>query len=75
MIRNRRVERKRKKKAKRESFMRYEGWEGFVPGKWCNKEVDVRDFIQNNYTPYEGDGSFLAPATENTKKLWQIVSY
>ncbi len=53
--------------------MQYKGWEGFVPGKWCNKEVDVRDFIQNNYTPYEGDGSFLAPATENTKKLWEIV--
>ena len=53
--------------------MQYKGWEGFTPGKWCNKEVDVRDFIQNNYTPYEGDGSFLAPATENTKKLWEIV--
>ncbi len=54
-------------------MMQYKGWEGFVPGKWCNDEVDVRDFIQCNYTPYEGDGSFLAPATEATTKLWQIV--
>ena len=53
--------------------MQYEEWEGFVPGKWCDDEVDVRDFIQRNYTPYEGDASFLAPATEATKKLWQIV--
>ena len=54
-------------------MMQYKGWEGFVPGKWCNDEVDVRDFIQRNYTPYEGDSSFLAPATEATKKLWAIV--
>lgn len=53
--------------------MQYEEWEGFIPGKWCDDEVDVRDFIQRNYTPYEGDASFLAPATEATKKLWQIV--
>ena len=54
-------------------MMQYKGWEGFVPGKWSNDEVDVRDFIQRNYTPYEGDASFLAPATEATKKLWAIV--
>ena len=54
-------------------MMQYKGWEGFVPGKWCDDEVDVRDFIQHNYTPYEGDASFLAPATEATKKLWDIV--
>ena len=54
-------------------MMQYKGWEGFVPGKWCDDEVDVRDFIQRNYTPYEGDASFLAPATEATKKLWDIV--
>ncbi len=54
-------------------MMQFKGWEGFVPGKWCNDEVDVRDFIQHNYTPYDGDASFLAPATEATKKLWQIV--
>ena len=53
--------------------MQNKGWEGFVPGKWSNDEVDVRDFIQRNYTPYEGDASFLAPATEATKKLWDIV--
>ena len=54
-------------------MMQYKGWEGFVPGKWCDDEVDVRDFIQRNYTPYDGDASFLAPATEATKKLWEIV--
>ncbi len=54
-------------------MMQYKGWEGFVPGKWCNDEIDVRDFIQHNYTPYDGDSKFLAPATEATKKLWQIV--
>ena len=41
----------------------------FVPGKW-QEEIDVRDFIQKNYTPYEGDSSFLKPATQNTKELW-----
>ena len=54
-------------------MVQYKGWEGFVPGKWCNDEVNVRDFIQRNYTPYEGDSKFLAPATEATKKLWEIV--
>ncbi len=54
-------------------MMQYKGWEGFVPGKWCDDEVNVRDFIQRNYTPYEGDAAFLAPATEATKKLWEIV--
>ena len=48
------------------------GWNGFVPGKWQNS-VDVRDFIQKNYTPYEGDDSFLAEPTQNTKDLWQMV--
>ena len=51
----------------------YKGWDGFVPGKWSNDEINVRDFIQRNYTPYDGDSSFLAPATERTKKLWNIV--
>ena len=54
-------------------MMQFKGWEGFIPGKWCNDEIDVRDFIQRNYTPYEGDAKFLAPATEATKKLWEIV--
>ena len=53
--------------------MYYNAWDGFIEGKWNEDEVDVRDFIQRNYTPYEGDGSFLAPATEGTKKLWEIV--
>ena len=47
----------------------YEGWKGFVSGPW-QKEVDVRNFIQLNYTLYEGDDSFLAGPTEATKKLW-----
>src|SRR5277367_1419366 len=44
-------------------------WAGFTPGLW-HKEINVRDFIQQNYEPYEGDSSFLAPATERTKTLW-----
>ncbi|MGL6105425.1 formate C-acetyltransferase [Romboutsia sp.] len=44
-------------------------WQGFKEGRWT-KEIDVRGFIQGNYTPYEGNDSFLAGATENTKKLW-----
>lgn len=53
--------------------MLFKEWEGFTPGKWSDDEVNVRDFIQHNYTPYEGDGSFLADATEATKKLWQDI--
>jgi formate C-acetyltransferase len=44
-------------------------WQGFKTGLW-QKEINVRDFIQQNYEPYEGDESFLASATERTKKLW-----
>ena len=51
----------------------YKGWEGFNLGKWSNDEINVRDFIQRNYTPYEGDDAFLAPATDATKQLWQEV--
>ncbi|MBN6066530.1 formate C-acetyltransferase [Aggregatibacter actinomycetemcomitans] len=47
-------------------------WEGFVGGDW-QKEVNVRDFIQKNYTPYEGDESFLADATSATTELWDKV--
>ncbi|MGI2260355.1 formate C-acetyltransferase [Shewanella sp. GXUN23E] len=47
-------------------------WEGFTSGDW-KTEVNVRDFIQTNYTPYEGDESFLADATEATVKLWDKV--
>ena len=49
-----------------------EAWEGFKDGNWT-KEVDVRDFIQKNYTPYEGDESFLVGPTERTTKLWDDV--
>ena len=48
-------------------------WEGFKEGKWSNGHVNVRDFIQKNFTPYDGDESFLAGPTENTKKLWEQV--
>jgi formate C-acetyltransferase len=44
-------------------------WEGFVGRQW-KEEINVRDFIQKNYTPYEGDESFLAGPTEATDKLW-----
>ena len=49
-----------------------EAWQGFVGGTW-EHEIDVRDFIQRNYTPYDGDESFLAGPTENTTKLWDEV--
>ncbi|WP_201777005.1 formate C-acetyltransferase [Martelella endophytica] len=48
-------------------------WDGFSDGAWRNA-IDVRNFIQENYTPYEGDASFLAPATERTKQLWDELS-
>lgn len=48
-------------------------WEGFEKGRWCNTSVNVRDFIKKNYTPYDGDESFLAAPTEATKKLWEQV--
>ena len=47
-------------------------WQGFVAGKW-DKEINVRDFIQKNYTPYDGDDSFLVGPTQNTKDLWAQV--
>ena len=49
-----------------------EEWSGFTGGIW-EKEIDVREFIQKNYTPYEGDDSFLADATDRTKELWDQV--
>ena len=48
-------------------------WDGFKNGQW-KKSIDVRNFIQANYTEYEGDDSFLAGASENTTKLWAEVS-
>ncbi len=52
--------------------MKFEQWNEFEKGDWQN-EINVRDFIQHNYTPYEGDSSFLANPTEKTKKLWDEV--
>lgn len=52
--------------------MDFSEWLGFTKGKW-SKEINVRDFIQKNYTPYEGDDSFLAGPTERTKELWNKV--
>src|SRR2546425_621179 len=49
-----------------------DAWRGFTGGRW-QKHVDVREFIQQNYTPYEGDERFLAGATERTKKLWEKI--
>ncbi|HLO51972.1 MAG TPA: formate C-acetyltransferase [Kamptonema sp.] len=51
----------------------FEQWKEFEQGSWVS-EVDVRDFIQKNYTPYEGDESFLEGATTRTQTLWQQVS-
>ncbi len=52
--------------------MDFEQWHDFNRGDWSNR-IDVRDFIQKNYTPYEGDDSFLCNATDSTKKLWDKV--
>ena len=48
-------------------------WEGFKTNKW-QEEINVRDFINLNYTPYEGDDSFLAPATDRTNRMWKKVA-
>jgi formate C-acetyltransferase len=48
-------------------------WQGFTTGLW-QREINVRDFIQQNYTPYEGDESFLAPATKRTQKIWKKLT-
>lgn len=47
-------------------------WRGFKGTHWVD-DVDVRDFVQNNYTPYDGDDSFLEPPTEATSKLWVLL--
>ena len=52
--------------------MEFKQWNGFNKGNWT-ETVDVREFIQKNYTPYEGDDSFLASSTDKTNKLWNIV--
>ena len=50
-----------------------ESWAGFKGDLW-RKEINVRDFIQNNYTPYEGDDSFLKPSSEKTRKVWNKLT-
>ncbi len=50
-------------------MMNEKNWDGFKPGNW-QFEIDVRSFIQKNYTPYEGDEQFLTGPTERTKKVW-----
>ncbi|MDK7340819.1 hypothetical protein QP500_10230, partial [Pauljensenia sp. UMB0018B] len=50
----------------------FEGWEGFKEGSWTD-QIDVRDFIQKNYTPYEGDESFLEGPTEKTLRVWDTL--
>src|ERR1700741_1061317 len=50
-----------------------EAWRGFKPGLW-QRDINVRWFLQNNYTPYGGDDSFLAPATERTKGVWKKLT-
>ena len=53
--------------------MIFEQWEGFAPGKW-QSNINVRDFSQKNYTPYEGDESFLCGATERTSRLMEKLT-
>ena len=50
-----------------------ENWEGFNKGAWNKGEINVRDFIQENYVPYDGDDTFLAPPTKATLALWDQV--
>ena len=52
--------------------MDFQEWKDFK-GKAWKDEINVRDFIQSNYTPYEGDDSFLVGPTDRTKKLWDEV--
>ena len=51
----------------------FESWQGFSGAMW-KREINVRDFIQNNYTPYNGDSQFLADPTDATKKLWDKLT-
>jgi formate C-acetyltransferase len=50
-----------------------QAWDGFTPGNWT-ESIDVRDFIQKNYTPYEGDASFLSGPTDKTLRVWDTLS-
>jgi formate C-acetyltransferase len=58
------------KAAKNEPPNTAEAWRGFKPGLW-QRDINVRWFIQQNYTPYEGDARFLAAATDRTKRIWK----
>ncbi|MBR5783457.1 MAG: formate C-acetyltransferase [Clostridia bacterium] len=51
---------------------KFSAWQGFEKGTWVN-EINVRSFIKHNFTPYDGDESFLEDATERTEDLWQQV--
>ena len=51
----------------------HEGWRGFESGTWV-KEINVRSFIKHNFTPYDGDDTFLKPATQSTVALWEKVT-
>ncbi|MHB0833885.1 MAG: pyruvate formate lyase family protein, partial [Corynebacterium aurimucosum] len=53
-----------------EQSVQFEAWKGFEPGPWT-ENIDVRDFIQRNYTPYDGDSSFLVGPTEKTQRVWE----
>ena len=53
-------------------MVNFDQWEGFEGRLW-KEQIDVRDFIQKNYTPYDGDESFLEGPTEATDKLWDAV--
>lgn len=50
-----------------------DNWNGFIPGNWC-EEIDLRNFIQLNYRPYDGDDSFLESVSEDTKVLWDEIT-
>jgi formate C-acetyltransferase len=54
----------------RRVFRMFKQWEGFTTGNW-NNNIDVRDFIQRNFNPYEGDESFLTNVTKKTRDLWE----
>jgi len=60
----------KEKKAAAPEIETKEAWRGFKPGLW-QRDVNVRWFLQQNYTPYEGDDAFLAPATDRTKAIWK----
>ena len=50
-----------------------EAWRDFKPGLW-QRDINVRWFLQSNYTPYDGDDAFLAPATDRTKSIWKKLT-